>query len=97
MVYSDGNKIRPTSYLDVEIVKDVLIKEKVAETLFGDGAHPEILKRAAPILRFFCQHGVSGQDIIDMVWNCQQGKHEETVRVVYGLIKDTVTQMPSNL
>lgn len=61
MVYSDGGtKVRPTSYLDVEIVKDVLIKEKVAETLFGDGAHPEILKRAAPILRFFCQHGVSG-------------------------------------
>lgn len=32
-----------------------------------------------------------------MVWNCQQGKHEETVRVVYGLINEVVSDIPSHL
>jgi hypothetical protein len=33
-------------------------------------------------------------EIIDMVWKCQQGKHEETVRVVYGLINEVVEDLP---
>lgn len=32
-----------------------------------------------------------------MVWSCQQGKHEETVRVVYGLINEVVTDIPAEL
>ena len=52
MIGAGGIKIRPTQYLDTESLKNWLVKEKVAETLFGDGAHPEILKRAAPVLRF---------------------------------------------
>ena len=31
------------------------------------------------------------------MWKCQQGKHEETVRVVYGLITDAVQDMPRQL
>jgi len=31
------------------------------------------------------------------VWKCQQGKHEETVRVVYGLINDVVEDLPPQL
>ena len=52
VIGAGGIKIRPTQYLDTESLKNWLVKEKVAETLFGDGAHPEILKRAAPVLRF---------------------------------------------
>lgn len=32
-----------------------------------------------------------------MVWSCQQGKHEETVRVVYGLINEVVGDLPTDL
>lgn len=97
IVGPEGQKIRPTSYLDQSLLRDFLVREKVAETLFGEGAHPEILKRAAPVLRFLCEQGAATQEIIDMVWSCQQGKHEETVRVVYGLIKEVVTDMPPEL
>jgi hypothetical protein len=52
-----GQKVRPTHYLDITRLRDWIVKEEVAETLFGEGAHPEILKRAAPVLRFLSQHG----------------------------------------
>lgn len=89
-----GQKVRPTQYLDTARLRDWIIKEGVAETLFGEGAHPEIVKRAAPVLRFLSQHGAMSQEIVDSVWRCQQGKHEETVRVVYGLINDVVEDLP---
>lgn len=47
-----GFKIRPTQYLDSQLLTEWLLKEKVAEIIFGDTAHPEILKRAGPILRY---------------------------------------------
>jgi len=34
--------------------------------------------------------GILTQDVVEMIWKCQQGKHEETVRVVYGLINEVV-------
>jgi len=92
-----GQKVRPTHYLDITRLRDWIIKEEVAETLFGEGAHPEILKRAAPVLRFLSQHGSMSLEIVDLVWKCQQGKHEETVRVVYGLINDVVEDLPPQL
>ena len=47
-----GIKIRPSQYLDSKLLKQWLIEEEVAETIFGEGAHPEILKRAGPVLIF---------------------------------------------
>ena len=32
-----------------------------------------------------------------MIWKCQQGKHEETVRVVYGLITEIALDLPTPL
>lgn len=92
-----GHKVRPTQYLDAARLRDWIIKEGVVDSLFGEGAHPEIVKRAAPVLRFLSQHGSMSQEIVDQVWRCQQGKHEETVRVVYGLINEVVEDLPAPL
>lgn len=75
-------------------LRDWLLKEQVAEVLFGEGAHPEVLKRAAPVLGFLGRQGALTAPIVDLVWKCQQGKHEETVRVVYGLINAVVEDLP---
>ena len=32
-----------------------------------------------------------------MIWKCQQGEHEENVRVVFGLIIEIAIDLPSNL
>lgn len=89
-----GIKIRPTQYLDADLLKKWLIEEKIAETIFGEGAHPEILKRAGPVLIFLAQHNCLTEEIVDMVWKSQQGKHEETVRVVYNMIIEIIDHLP---
>ena len=92
-----GVKIRPTQHLDRALLREWMIKQQVAETLFAEGSHPELLKRAGPIVRFLCRQNAINQEIIDMIWKCQQGKHEETVRVVYGLIGDILLDLPAPL
>lgn len=74
-----------------------MLQEKIAETLFGDAAHPELLKRAAPVIRFLSVQGALTPEVADSVWRCQQGKHEETVRVVYGLINEVVDDLAPDL
>jgi len=70
MLGQGGVKIRPTQFLSSGFLKSWLLREKVAETIFGEGAHDEILKRSGPILRFLSQHGALEEDIVGMVWRC---------------------------
>jgi hypothetical protein len=97
IVNSTGQKTRPTNYLERSALTQWLQAQKIPELLFGEGAHAEILKRAAPVIRFLSHEGALTPEIIDMVWKCQQGKHEETVRVVYGLINEVVEDLPPQL
>lgn len=97
IVSSTGHKIRPTHYLDGPALKDWLLEEKITDTLFGDGAHPEILKRAAPVIRFLSKEGALTLDSVDAVWKSQQGKHEATVRIVFGLINEVVEDLAPEL
>ena len=48
-----------------EILKDWIAKEKIAELIFGEGAHPEIVKRAAPVLRFLSVENSLSMEMID--------------------------------
>lgn len=80
-----------------EILKDWIAKEKIAELIFGEGAHPEIVKRSAPVLRFLSVENSLSMEMIDQVWSCQEGKHEETVRVVYTLINEIVDDLAPSL
>ena len=50
-----GFKVFATKFLTAELLCERLLKEKIVENLFGESAHPEILKRAAPVLRFLCR------------------------------------------
>jgi hypothetical protein len=36
----------PTQFIDRSYLKEWIIKEKVAENLFGEGSHPELFKRS---------------------------------------------------
>jgi hypothetical protein len=65
--------------------------------MFGDGAHPEILKRAGPVIIFLATNNCITQEMIDMIWASQKGKHEETVRIVYNLILEVLDYLPMNL
>lgn len=65
-----------------------LKQNNVLEVIFGDNAHTEIVKRANVLLQFYAKQskGYLDQDIIDLTWKCQDGKHEEMVRCIQKLI-----------
>jgi hypothetical protein len=60
------------------------------ETVFGENTHLEIVKRSGCFLKFLAKQGALPNETIDLIWKCQQGKHEEMVRVIYNVIKDLV-------
>lgn len=96
-VGAGGGKVFPTVHYSAVTMRDFLLQERVAETLLGENSHPELYKRAATFLKFLSRRGGMTQEIIDRVWDCQDGKHEETVRVIYNLIVDFVVDLPAPL
>lgn len=85
-----GQKLKPPKWLSAEALKEWLIQQKVLETVFGENTHLEIVKRTGSILKFLARQQALPAETIDLIWKCQQGKHEEMVRVVYNIIKDIV-------
>jgi hypothetical protein len=69
-----------------------LLDNKVMEIIFGTGTHIEIVKRSQPIIKFLARFAPASFDdsIVDLVWRCQDGKHEEMVRTVYEVIEHVV-------
>ena len=56
-----------------------------------------MLKRSAPVIRFLSSQNAMTTEIIDWIWKSQQGKHEETVRVVYNLINQVAGDLSPTL
>ena len=58
-------------------------KEKLIEYLLSDSSHGELIKRASQILKFMGEQNALDDEILNLLWKCQEGKHEETVRIVF--------------
>lgn len=91
----DTNKIPVTGYLNNESMLEWLMQSKVLEIIFGQGAHIEIVKRAQPILSFIAKQskGMLDEATIELIWKCQDGKHEEMIRTVYNLIEQVLPSL----
>lgn len=61
--------------------------------LLSENTHVELVKRAPSILTFMSNQKVLDSDIIDKIWMCQKGKHEEMVRQVYALILELINSL----
>lgn len=85
-----GYKLKPTKWLTQEILKDWILEQNVLETVLGHNTHLEIVKRSGCLLKFLAKQNSLPETVIDLLWKCQLGKHEEMVRVVYTTIKDLV-------
>ena len=63
---------------------------QVLQIILGANAHIEIVKRSGPLLKILTRYGEDLFDVslVDLIWKCQLGKHEEMVRTVYNLIQE---------
>ena len=84
----DISRLPQTHYLTPELMLDWLKRNSVLEVIFGDNAHTEIVKRANVLLQFYAKQskGHLDQEIVELTWRCQEGKHEEMVRCIQKLI-----------
>ena len=92
----ETTKIPETGYFNCPLMCNWLKENKVIEIIIGEGAHIEVVRRCDSILKFAAKNA---QDyffdaaMVDLIWRCQQGKHEETVRAVYKLIQDVMPDL----
>jgi hypothetical protein len=61
--------------------------------VFGDSAHPEIVKRSFPLLNFLYQNDRLGKERMNRVLYLAIGKHESMKINVYKIIKDLVESL----
>mmetsp|Transcript_9589 Transcript_9589/g.9218 ORF Transcript_9589/g.9218 Transcript_9589/m.9218 type:complete len:225 (+) Transcript_9589:1473-2147(+) len=78
-------------------MKNWILEQKVLETVFGENTHLEIVKRSGCFVKFLAKQGVLPPEIVELVWKCQQGKHEEMVRVIFNIIKECVPDVPEEI
>lgn len=83
-------KIEPSEFMTTGAFVRWLMDKKVLEVVLGENTHTEIVKRSAPILKFLIKYGAGCFDgaCVAILWKCQEGKHEEMVRIVYSLIQE---------
>jgi len=96
----DFQKLAVTQYLTPDLIAEWLTENKVFDTIFGESAHLEIVRRANVLLMFMARHnnGNLDQSIIDLTWKCQDGrKHDEMVRTLYCLIEQMLPDLTSEV
>ena len=86
----------PSDFIRVQDLKQWLIDNDVLQILLGANAHIEIVKRSGTILKMLPRYGenVFDESIVELIWKCQLGKHEEMVRTVYNLIQEVLPFVP---
>ena len=55
------------------------------------------MKRSGPLLKLLCWTPgeiLFDESIVELVWRCQVGKHEEMVRTIYNLIQEVLPKLP---
>lgn len=79
---------KSTKYLNAKIFVKWILDNKILEVIFGDSIHIEIVKRCSDIPKFMAKYESIPLEVIDLLWNSCEGKHEAIVRAIYDIIID---------
>lgn len=71
-----------------------IIDQKILELIFNENAHAELIKRSSFLLTYLSSESLLTKEMLDFIWNCQQGKHEDIVRAIYDTFKEIVENLP---
>jgi len=84
--WQDEESPRKSRWLKPEYLCNWIHENKLTELLFGESSHIEVIKRSANVLRFLSYHKQLTKEHLDLLWKCQDGKHEATVLGVFETI-----------
>lgn len=86
--WHDDDSPRHTRWIKPEYLCNWIHENKLTEFLLGETSHIEVIKRSANVLRFLSFHKQLTKEHLDLLWKCQEGKHEATVLGVFDTIND---------
>ena len=84
-----GNGHSPSKqakHISAKTLIEWMSQNKIFEFIFGDSIHIELIKRTHDILKFIANHGTIPLNILQIVWNACEGKHEALLIGLYDLI-----------
>ncbi len=88
-----AHKEKPPKFVSAESLKQWLLDQKVLEIIFGESTHVEIVKRSSSVIIFLAKEGALPNEVVDIVWRFQIGKHEDMVRVVHSTIQEILPEV----
>jgi len=76
------------SWLTSEYLTKWIVQHNILGIILNENTHAELVKRTSHILIFLAKKKAITKEIIELLWKCQQDKHEDIIRVVYDTIRD---------
>lgn len=73
-----------------EFLMKWLLQHNILGKVLDENTHSEIIKRSSVIFEFLAKRNAITTDILEMLWKCQQEKHEDIVLAIYNAIKNIV-------
>ena len=88
------NNLPNNESLETNILAHWIIDQKILNLIFNENAHAELIKRSSFLLTYLSSENLLTKEMLDSIWKCQQGKHEDIVRAIYDIIKEIVEFLP---
>ncbi len=85
------------SWLTSEYLTRWIVDNKILEMILNENAHPELVRRTLYILAYLARKKALTVGMLELLWKCQQDKHEDIIRVVYDTIKDLLDNLSNDV
>jgi hypothetical protein len=86
--WQDEDQPRKARWLKPEYLCKWIQENHLLEYLLGESSHIEVIKRSTSVLKFLSHNRQLTKEHLDLLWKCQEDKHEATVLGVYETIND---------
>lgn len=84
--WRDDDSPRRAKWLKPEFLCNWIHENRLLELLLGESSHIEVVKRSTTVLKFLSLQKQLTMEHLDLLWKCQEGKHEATVMGVFETI-----------
>ena len=91
--WQDDDSPRVSRWLKPEYLCNWLLENQLLEYILGENSHVEVVKRSTSVLKFLSNCKALTKDHLDLLWKCQEDKHEATVLGVYETINEVALDL----
>lgn len=78
--------MRTAKWFKAEDLAAWILDNDILGIILDENTHAELLKRCSYIIKFLGERNKLSTHVLDLLWKCQEGKHEDIVRVIFDTI-----------